>query len=169
VPVIYIETRDVPLGALQTFPGNARRGDIHTIRDSIKRHGQYRSLIVREHDGQLTILAGNNTFAALAAENRVMARCEIVSCSDDDARRVNLADNKIGESGTYDDDALVELLSYLDEDYTGTGWTEEDVTALLEPKIRPMPPEPDPERAPSSQVTHCNTICFRTGEHVGGD
>ncbi len=168
MPAIYIETRDVPLGALQTFPGNARRGDVHRIRDSVRRHGQYRSLVVRDHDGTLTILAGNNTYMALAAENRIMARCEIVACTDDEARRINLADNRLGEIGTYDGDALVELLSYLDDDYTGTGWTEEDVTALLDPPTRPDP-EPDPDPAVSSTVTHCNTICFRTGEHVGED
>ena len=38
----------------------------------------------------------------------------------------------------YDDDALVELLSYLDGDYEGTGWSEEDVSALIEP------PGPEP-------------------------
>jgi hypothetical protein len=33
----------------------------------------------------------------------------------------------------HEDDALVELLSYLDDDYDGTGWTEEDVSALITP------------------------------------
>ena len=37
------------------------------------------------------------------------------------------------DGNRYDDDALVELLSYLDEDYDGTGWTAEDVEALITP------------------------------------
>jgi 16S rRNA G966 N2-methylase RsmD len=84
------------------------------------------------------ILAGNHTTDALEAEGFETVRCEVITCTDDEARRVNIADNRLGElpgpdGNRYDDDALVELLSYLDEDYEGTGWTAEDVEALITP------------------------------------
>jgi hypothetical protein len=127
----YIVTRDVPLADLERYPGNARRGRVAEIRESLERNGQYRSLVVRQHDGRLTILAGNHTAEALEAEGGEVARCELVECDDDTARRVNLADNKIAEDGTYDDDALVALLGGLGGDYGGTGWTAKEYAALL--------------------------------------
>lgn len=129
----YIETRNIPLADLTQFPGNAKVGDVETIRASLRRTGQYRALVVRDTGDGLVILAGNHTSMALAAEGHTTARCEIIQCSDDEARRINLADNKTAELGSYDDDALVELLSYLDDDYTGTGWTAGDIEYLITP------------------------------------
>lgn len=134
----FIATRDLPLSDLERFPGNARRGNVAEIRKSIKRHGQYRSLVVRQHDGRLTILAGNHTRDALEAEGRDTARCELIECDDDEARRINAADNRLGElpdpetGERYDDEALAAILASFDGDYDGTGWTAEDLSALLE-------------------------------------
>lgn len=130
----YVRTADIPLDELTPFPGNAKRGDVEQIRASLRKNGQYRSLVVREiPNGPLIVLAGNHTMQALTAEGRETARCEIVLCDDDTARRINLADNRTAELGAYDNDALAELLSYLDGDYEGTGYTEEDVEALITP------------------------------------
>lgn len=136
---IYLATRDVPIDELTPFPGNAKRGDVEAIRASLRKNGQYRSLIVREiPDGPLVVLAGNHTMQALAAEGHEAARCEVVTCDDSTARRINLADNRTAELGAYDNDALAELLSYLDDDYEGTGYTQDDVNALL--GIEELPP-----------------------------
>lgn len=157
----YLRTVTVPLKELRPFPGNAKRGDVPLILDSLRRNGQYRSLIVRESDEEpLTVLAGNHTMQALAlhgpgpcsvpvktsAGERPCAVChgeawepgarvEVVECDDDTARRVNLVDNKSPENGTYDRDALAELLSYMEEDYGGTGYTEADVQLLVAPPL----------------------------------
>jgi ParB-like chromosome segregation protein Spo0J len=133
----WLATKDVDLSSLERFPGNARRGNTGEIRKSIRRHGQYRSLVVRSHDGHLVILAGNHTADALEAEGRESVRCELIECTDDEARRINAADNRLGELPSpetgerYDDEALAELLAGLDGDYDGTGWTQEDLDALL--------------------------------------
>lgn len=146
--VTYIRTADIPLDELTPFPGNAKRGDVDTIRGSLRKNGQYRSLVVREiPDGPLIVLAGNHTMQALQAEGATTARCEVVLCDDATARRINLVDNKAAELGGYDNDALAELLSYLDGDLEGTGYTQDDVDALLE-----YPEEPealtDPDDVP---------------------
>lgn len=130
----YQRTTTIPIDELTPFPGNAKRGDVQTIRASLRRNGQYRSLVVREVEhGALIVLAGNHTLQALAAEGHTEARCEIVHCDDATARRINLADNRSAELGEYDKDALAELLSYLDDDYEGTGYTEAYVQALITP------------------------------------
>lgn len=131
-PAAYLATRDIPLDELTPFPGNAKRGDVEAIRASLRRNGQYRSLIVREiPNGPLIVLAGNHTMQALAAEGHAAARCEIVQCDDATARRINLADNRTAELGTYDDDALAELITALDGDYDGTGYAQDDIDAIL--------------------------------------
>lgn len=164
MPAHWLTTKQLPLADLARYPGNPRRGDTGQIRASIRRHGQYRAIVVRHHDGQHTILAGNHTADALAQlaaqhptiddllkihpENRRAeyehtartllaqltagtARCEIIECSDDEAARINLADNRLAELGDYDDQALAAMLASLDGDYDGTGWEEDDLSGIL--------------------------------------
>ncbi|MCF1597719.1 DNA methyltransferase [Streptomyces muensis] len=156
--VTYLGTREIPFDQLERFPGNPRRGDIDAIRGSLRRHGQYRSLVVRAlGEDQYVILAGNHTHDALKAEGYAAARCEVIECDDDQARRINLADNRLAELGTYDNDALADLLSYLDGDLDGTGYTADDVSALLgteeEPAALTDPDDiPDAPADPHSQV-----------------
>lgn len=138
MPAQFLETREIRLDQLERFPGNARRGNVDEIRKSIRRHGQYRAIVVRNHNGKLTVLAGNHTADALAAEGREVARCELIECSDDEARRIALADNRLGElpdpdtGERYDDQALAELLAALDGDLDGTGWDVYDVDGLAD-------------------------------------
>ncbi|MFZ3475335.1 ParB/RepB/Spo0J family partition protein [Streptomyces sp. 4.24] len=127
----YTGTRDIDLDRLTRYPGNPRRGDVEAIRASVRRHGQYRSLIVRDTGDALVVLAGNHTSDALRAEGRTTARCEVLTCDDDTARRINLADNKLAELGFYDEDDLAAMLTALDGDLEGTGWSQQEVTRLL--------------------------------------
>ncbi|MFF4900475.1 hypothetical protein [Streptomyces sp. NPDC001068] len=149
----YVCTQDVPLEALSLYPGNARRGDVRLILESLRTSGQYRSLIARQTPDGLVVLAGNHTMLALALHGRgpcptssrpdgcavchgapwtPAARVEVVDCDDDTARRINLVDNRAAEKGDWDLDGLVELLSYL-PDLDGTGYTDADVDRLLAP------------------------------------
>ncbi|MET7720654.1 hypothetical protein [Streptomyces mirabilis] len=155
----YVRTEDVPLEELSLYPGNARRGDVRLILESLRTSGQYRSLIARQlPDGPLVVLAGNHTMLALALHGRgpcissfpiasrpdadcaichglrwePAARVEVVECDDETARRINLVDNRAVEKGDWDLDGLVELLSYL-PDLDGTGYSDADVERLIAP------------------------------------
>lgn len=150
MPVTYRETRDVPTSALTRYPGNARRGNVDEIRASIRRHGQYRALVVRDTGDEYVILAGNHTFDAIQAEGHASVRIELIACDDDEAARINLADNRLAELGDYDEQALAELLESLDGDYEGTGYAEEDLTALLA-DVQELPAElNDPDDVPDT-------------------
>ncbi|MBA9005974.1 ParB/Srx family N-terminal domain-containing protein [Thermomonospora cellulosilytica] len=155
--VTYLRTAEVPLNDLTPYPGNAKKGDVEAILASLRRNSQYRSLVVREvKKGRLVVLAGNHTMQALKAHgpgdcgqtvkvgdaeqpcgicgNKAWtptARCEVIRCDDDAARRINVADNRTSDLGEYDDKALLELLGELGGDYTGTGYTPEDYDDLL--------------------------------------
>jgi len=159
VPAQWIETREIPLGELTPFPGNARRGNVEQIRKSIRANGQYRSLVVRKTDEGLIILAGNHTFQALGAEGSKTARCEVIDCTDHEARKINLADNRIPELAVDDADALTELLSYLDDDYEGTGWTEEEVNRFvgldLPEGFKEFGADDDPGDEPAAREVTC--------------
>lgn len=139
----YLRTVDVPLAELEPFPGNARRGDVAAIRESVRRFGQFRSVLARdpgEAGGPLVVVAGNHTVAAMAEEGHEQARVEVIECADDDeAARINAADNRLAELGGYDDQALVELLAGFGGDFAGTGWTADDLAAMT----APPPPPPD--------------------------
>jgi phage N-6-adenine-methyltransferase len=129
-------TREIPLAGLARFPGNARRGNVTEIRASVRRLGQYRAIVVRDTGDGMVILAGNHTADALAAEGYETARCEVITCTDTEARKINVADNRLGElpgpdGARYDDAALAGLLTSLDGDFEATGWEPEDVQALL--------------------------------------
>lgn len=132
--VTWLETRPVPVDQLTRFPGNARRGDVKAIRESIRRTGQYRAIVVRKTGDQMIILAGNHTFEAISSEGSDSVRCEIIECSDAEALRINLADNRLAEIGEYDNEDLASLLAGLDGDLDGTGWTSEDIDLLLDPE-----------------------------------
>ncbi|MGW2936057.1 hypothetical protein ACWDA7_30365 [Streptomyces sp. NPDC001156] len=163
--VTYQGTRDIPIDEITPYPGNAKRGNVEQILNSLRRNGQYRGLVIREiPDGPLIALAGNHTMQALALHGagdcgetvkvggkerpcgvchngpwEPVARCEVYQCDDATARRINLADNRTAELGTYDNEALAELLRELDGDFDGTGYTPQaldDLTSLLE-----LPPE----------------------------
>lgn len=127
----YIETRMVPLGDLQPYPGNARRGDREALVESLEENGQYRSLVVRREQDGLTVLCGNNTLAALEERGDDEARCEIVLCDDATALRVNLVDNAANDKATYDDEARARLVLLLDGEIRGSGYTEEEVDTLV--------------------------------------
>lgn len=131
---VYVDTREIPISDLTRFPGNAKRGSVEDIRASIRRSGQYRSLVVRHcDDNTFVVLAGNHTMQSLDAEGYETARCEVITCDEQTARRINLADNRLAELGEYDNDELAVLLSYMDGDYEGTGYTDDDVDRLITP------------------------------------
>jgi len=157
MPARFLETRELPLDELTPFPGNARRGQVEIIRESLRRNGQYRSMVVRvmPHTGAWVVLAGNHTLQAMIAEGHKTGRCELIECSDDEARRVNLVDNQASDLAVNDTEALLELLGSLDDGLEGTGFTDADMEALLAapPAAEPGAESDQPRLDEKSPVT----------------
>lgn len=120
----------VPINTLTPHPRNPRNGDTDTIAESLRINHQYRP-IVTTHDG--TILAGNHTYAA--AMQLGWTHIATVTLNIDPntpaARRIMLADNRTADLGTYDHGLLLDLLSDMDADLTGTGYTDTDLLSLI--------------------------------------
>ena len=129
--VKILGTAEVAIDELVGYPGNARRGKLSVVRESIEKLGQFRPLVVRQREGKpLMILAGNTTKDALVAAGYVTARVEILECSDDEARQLNLIDNRSQELAEWDTAALVAQLELGGGDFTGTGFSVEDFDKL---------------------------------------
>jgi ParB-like chromosome segregation protein Spo0J len=149
VPSLLDQIERVPIASLITYPGNPRRGDVAVIRESLKENGQFAPLVVQTSTRY--VLAGNHTM--LAARSLRWAEIDVVFVDVDDqrARKIVLAANRTADKGGYDSDALVELLSYLEGDYAGTGYDEADVQALLG-DFEPPEPQGDADTGDKPEV-----------------
>lgn len=136
----------VAVSALETFPGNPRRGDLAAIKGSLEINGQYRPIVVNRLS--MEVLAGNHTLLAAKELGWEEIAVTLVDADPELARRIVLADNRTNDLASYDSGALAELLSEL-EDFEGSGYEQEDLDELLDELNRstdqeeaPPPPRP---------------------------
>lgn len=124
---------EFPLKDLRLFHRNARKGDVEAIKKSLQIHGQYRTVVVNRgtHTGRpMEILAGNHTVKAARDLGWKTVAVNFVDYDEDQAARVVLVDNKLGDDATYDVAILTSVLQDLD-DLEGTGYSDEDLDKLL--------------------------------------
>lgn len=119
------------ISTLAHYPNNAKRHDLQAIAESLRAHGQYRSVVCQK--STRFILAGNGTVEAardiLGWEH---ISVEWIDCDDETARKIVLVDNRANElGGGYDDEALARLLADLKGSYDGTGFNHADAEAVL--------------------------------------
>lgn len=114
--------KDVPVDDLKGYPGNARRGDIDSIAESLSYHGQYRPIVVQKSTGY--ILAGNHTWQAAKKLGWRKIAAVFVDVDDEQAKKILLADNALNDKGTYDYEALMDIIQSV-QDPIGTGYTQE--------------------------------------------
>lgn len=144
-PAPMTETATVPLDRLEHYPGNARRGHLDAIKDSLAHHGQYRPIVANQRNRQ--VLAGNHTLAAARALGWEELEVTWVDVDDDQAARIVLVDNRTNDLATYDDELLAALLEPL-TGYAGTGWNAEDVAELLDSLAGEPEQLTDPDEVP---------------------
>lgn len=129
----------VRLADLRHYPGNARRGDVEAIRESLRINGQYRPLLVQRSTG--FVITGNHTLDGMLAEGWEEADATYLDVDDDQARRIVIADNRTADLGGYDERALLTLLREVGEDLTGTGYDMDDFDDLLASIEEAGPPQ----------------------------
>lgn len=115
---------------LIVHPENPRRGDIDSIVMSIERNGWFGTVVAQRSTSR--VLAGNHRL--MAAQRLGLAEVPVfwVDVDDDTALRILIADNRTSDLATYDDAALVDLLTRLDtdENLDGTGYSANDLADL---------------------------------------
>ena len=127
MPEIRVRAETVPILSVTPYEGNARRGNVAAIAESLQANGQYRPIVCREEDR--TILAGNHTWQAARHLGMPEIAVTWISCDDVTARKIVLADNRTGDLSDYDNSALLDLLRSL-PDLDGTGFALSDIDRL---------------------------------------
>ena len=135
------QTPRLPLADVRLYHKNSRKGKVDEIAKSLMKNGQYKPIVVNKgtHTGRKNeVLAGNHTVKAMRelatkhpddpAWHTVLVH--YVDVDDDQATRINVADNHIPDLGGYDEELLAEQLRDL-PDLMGTGYTDEDLAKLL--------------------------------------
>lgn len=148
-----------PIDTLHLLQGNPRRGDVEAVKRSYDRFGQRKPIVARR-DG--TVIAGNHQL--LAARSLGWTEIAVVFVDDDDltASAYALADNRTADLGSYDTEALTELISEVSIDLdllADTGYTTDDlddlIAGLSEDTTTVIPPAEDlpiPTSAPAKTI-----------------
>ena len=165
-----LEFSYVALSELRPYHKNPRRGNVAAIAESLKKRGQYKPLTVNV--GSLTgrpmeILAGNHTFHAAHSLDLPTVAIVTVDVDDAEAAQIVLADNRLADLGGYDDSDLLATIQDA-EDLTGTGYTDQDLTALLRALDEPQgltDPDDVPD-LPEGETLTAEGDVWRLGPHV---
>lgn len=121
----------VPVVSLTPLPGNPRRGDVAAVARSLAKFGQRKPIVV---DAAGVVIAGNHTLQAAQSLGWESIAAVVVDDDDKTAKAFALADNRTGDLGSYDNDALLALLTEVaQEDWDlilASGYTEDDIKRL---------------------------------------
>jgi ParB-like nuclease domain len=130
-----------PVDSLTPRRRNPRRGDIAAIRDSMRKHGQYRPIVANQPTRE--VLVGNHTLAAARELGWTDVAVTWVDVDEETAARIVIVDNRTSDLAGWDNALLGELLREL-PDLAGTGFEQGDLDALLA-SLAPPDEFPDPE------------------------
>lgn len=121
----------VPIESITPHPDNPRRGNVEALRESLRRFGQYKPIVVQA--GTNYVVAGNHTLLAAREEGWKKIAAVVVEIDDDQARALLVADNRHSDTSRNDDAALAAILKGLAAtgSLEGTGYSESSVDDLL--------------------------------------
>lgn len=131
-----LEDLAVPITELHPYPGNARRGDLPLLMESLQAHGQYRPVVANRRTGH--VLAGNNVLAAATALGWDRLAATWVDVDDAQARKIVLLDNRANDLAGYDPAAHAALLDAILGDTAGTGYTDADIADAAAAAYEPV-------------------------------
>jgi ParB/Sulfiredoxin domain len=122
----------VPVTKLTPHPRNPRQGDLGAIAESIRAHGFYGSLVVQESTGH--ICAGNHRYRAAVQLGLKELPVDWIDCTDEEALRILVADNRASDLAMNDGPILADLLRELSattEGLFGTLYAGDDLDDLI--------------------------------------
>ena len=135
-PQVAMEFEMVPIGDLNPWPGNSRRGNVKLIKESILKNGFISPLIVQKSSMQ--VCAGNHRLLAAQKLKMKTVPCIVTELTEAEAERYLMVDNKAGDEATYDEKAHAAMLSkLLSEDpdseaaLAGTGYSTSEAEEII--------------------------------------
>jgi len=142
-----MQVTEIPIDDIQPHPLNPRRGDIKAIEASIRENGFYGFIVVQPTTSY--ILKGNHTWKALRRLGWKTVPVHFLDVDDDAAERILLSDNRVSDSGSYDEKRLLAILDIHSKRtgaLEGTGYDEEDLMRLHRRFVSPGSAQKKPER-----------------------
>jgi ParB-like chromosome segregation protein Spo0J len=139
-----LQGEDVDIASLESFPNNPRIGDLGTIKESLRRLGQYRPIVV--HKPTRRVLAGHHVWQAAKDLGWETIAVSWVDGDETFCRKVVLADNRTADLGSYQNDVLTDLLRSL-PDLIATGY--DAIPRMLDKELsftKPAPKEVKPRK-----------------------
>jgi ParB-like chromosome segregation protein Spo0J len=133
----------VKIEDLHQYPGNAKKGDVPSIKESLEENDQFVPVVVQK--STMYILSGNHTVQAAQAAGWDEIDAVVIDVDDRRALKINLAANRTADRGSYDVDARAALLDALEGDYEGTGYTAKEVEKWSTGYEEPLPEPGDVE------------------------
>lgn len=154
----------VEINSIQPYPGNPRHGDVGAIVTSLRRFGQQKPVVVQASSGY--IVAGNHVYKAardLGWSHLAVNRTDL---SDWEARAFLIADNRMSDLGTYDEEVLGEILREIAQanDLEGTGFDGDDVDDLLAKIAKDAGPRPEMEFSEELMESHNYVVLYFDNE-----
>ena len=120
---------------LKPHPENPNKGKIEEIQGGIKEVGFYGALVVQRRDGKEDrILVGEHRWKAAIEEGLRTVPILPVTVDDETAKKIMLADNRLGEMGVRDREKLAKTLGELmaGRGIAGTGYSEQEAKRLMD-------------------------------------
>ena len=123
-----------PIGDLVPWEQNPRQNDasVPDVAKSIQRFGFGAPILARASDS--VVIAGHTRLKAAQKLGLDKVPVRFLDLDPAEARALALADNKLGEIATWDEEQLGEILRDLEResvDFDGLGWTDEELSLIL--------------------------------------
>lgn len=130
------------LSTLTPHPDNPRKADEEAIAGSIDDSGFYGAVIAQESTGY--ILVGNNRYKVAKRDKAETIPVIWIDVDDARALKILLADNRTSDLAEYKPEELGALLEKVRVEcgLIGTGWSEEDYSAMLRKSVVETSPRP---------------------------
>jgi hypothetical protein len=126
--ILFESSKLVAVSSLKHYDKNPRRGNVKAIAESLQANKQYRPIVVQKSTNK--ILAGNHTFRAAKELGWEKIAIVHVDVSDEEAKKIVLADNRTSDLAEYDNEVLLELLETIEAPDFGTGYSASDLDLL---------------------------------------
>lgn len=148
-----LEVVQAPLDEIERHPENANQGDLDAIEQSISVNGFYQPVLVQSSTGY--IIAGNHRWEAAKRMNADSIPAIFLDVSDEEAKRIMVADNRTTRLGHDDPSMLLELLDTLsDTEYglLGTGYDPATFQSMLDAAEEPLHFDDEPDGDPHPTI-----------------
>lgn len=171
-PVMFADLAALKVSVYQLseHPENYNHGDVELIAESLRANGQYKPIIYDKTTGH--VLAGNHTLRAARTLGWAHVAAIGIDTDQATARKILAVDNQSAKKSTYDDALLAELLQAI-PDLEGTGFTDDDLDALLatteeEVELPPAPTQADWAETPEETTQRAERISNESTRQAQG-